>query len=87
GIPLPPDTRPPRADVLVDPPRAGLAPRVLSALQALAPERILYISCNPSTLARDARSLQQTHILTNLAAVDLFPHTPHLECLSLWRRR
>ncbi len=87
GMPLPPDTRPPRADALLDPPRAGLAPRVLSALQALAPERILYISCNPSTLARDARSLQQTHILTTLAAVDLFPHTPHLECLSLWRRR
>lgn len=77
----------PRAtDVLLDPPRAGAGSQVLTALQALAPERILYISCNPATLARDARILQNTHTLTALAAVDMFPHTPHVECLSLWQR-
>lgn len=71
--------------VLADPPRAGLAPRVLDGLLALRPQTILYISCNPATLARDADGLQARYSLERLAAVDLFPHTPHLECLSLWR--
>lgn len=72
---------------LVDPPRAGLAPRALDALLRLAPRRVLYISCNPATLARDALQLSARYALERLAAVDLFPHTPHLECLSLWQRR
>ncbi len=76
-----------RVDVLLDPPRSGLAPQVLAAVQRLAPERILYISCNPSTLARDGKLLSETHTLVQLAAVDLFPHTPHLECVSLWQSR
>lgn len=73
-------------DALVDPPRSGLSPRALAALVALAPERILYISCNPTTLARDAARLGRSYTLERLAAVDMFPHTPHVECLSLWRR-
>ena len=73
-------------DALVDPPRAGLSPRALQALLHMAPERILYISCNPATLARDAAQLRGSYTLERLAAVDLFPHTPHIECLSLWRR-
>ena len=76
----------PAVDALVDPPRSGLSPRALDALLALAPERILYISCNPTTLARDAAQIGQTYALEQLAAVDMFPHTPHVECLSLWRR-
>ena len=71
--------------VLADPPRAGLAPRVLDGLLALRPQHILYISCNPATLARDANGLRTRYRLERLTAVDLFPHTPHLECLSLWR--
>lgn len=73
-------------DALADPPRSGLSPRVLDALMQIAPERILYISCNPATLARDAAQLRNKYSLERLEAVDLFPHTPHLECLSLWRR-
>ena len=73
-------------DALVDPPRAGLSPKAMEALLALLPRRILYISCNPSTLARDAARLKQHYRLERLTAVDLFPHTPHLECLSLWQR-
>ena len=73
-------------DALVDPPRAGLSPRALEALLRIAPERILYISCNPSTLARDAAQISKLYQLRGLAAVDLFPHTPHLECVSLWQR-
>ena len=74
------------ADALADPPRAGLSPRALDALMQIAPDRILYISCNPATLARDAAQLRNRYSLERLEAVDLFPHTPHLECLSLWRR-
>lgn len=77
---------PQAADALADPPRAGLSPRALDALVQIAPERILYISCNPATLARDAAQLRNKYSLEQLEAVDLFPHTPHLECLSLWRR-
>ena len=73
--------------VLADPPRAGLAPRVLDSLLKLRPRRILYISCNPATLARDAQALQTHYEPARLTGVDLFPHTPHLECLSLWRLR
>ncbi|SDF16302.1 class I SAM-dependent RNA methyltransferase [Desulfovibrio legallii] len=72
--------------VLADPPRAGLAPAALTTLLRLRPRRILYISCNAATLARDAAALQPHYRLARLAAVDLFPHTPHVECLALWQR-
>lgn len=75
---------PTATDALVDPPRAGLSPRALDALLRIAPKRILYISCNPSTLARDMARIRKNYTLKALAAVDLFPHTPHLECVSLW---
>lgn len=78
----------PRWDtLLVDPPRGGLSPVALDALLRLAPGRLLYVSCNPATLARDAARLAPAYILERLTAVDLFPHTPHLECCGLWRRR
>ena len=71
--------------VLVDPPRAGLAPRALNAILRLNPHTILYISCNPATLARDAARLRGAYRLAEMRAVDLFPHTPHIECLTLWQ--
>lgn len=77
---------PPWDMALVDPPRGGLAPHALDALLKLAPERILYVSCNPATLARDATRLTTRYRLERLSAVDLFPHTPHLECCALWQR-
>lgn len=91
GAPLPGidnDRHAPRWDMaLLDPPRAGLAPAAQDALLRIAPEYLLYVSCNPATLARDAARLTSRYALQRLAAVDLFPHTPHLECCSLWRRR
>lgn len=77
---------PPWDMALVDPPRGGLAPRALDALLRIAPEYLLYVSCNPATLARDTVRLTTRYRLERLTAVDLFPHTPHLECCSLWRR-
>ena len=81
------ETLPTITDALVDPPRAGLSPRALNALLRIAPQHILYISCNPATLARDAAQICKHYSLEALEAVDLFPHTPHLECVSLWQKK
>lgn len=73
--------------VLVDPPRSGLHPRALEKLVALAPPRIAYVSCNPSTLARDAGALVAAGFSPRrLRVFDLFPQTPHLESVLLLER-
>lgn len=72
-----------RADlVIVDPPRGGLAPAVVRALKGAAPKRIIYVSCNPPTQARDVAALSETHALVRLRPVDMFPHTHHIECVA-----
>ena len=77
-----------RASVVVaDPPRAGFHPKALSALAALAPSRIVYVSCNPSTLARDVGDLvRQGYQLEWVQPVDMFPQTPHIEAVARLRR-
>lgn len=73
--------------VLVDPPRSGLSRPALEALAAQAPSRLVYVSCDPSTLARDARRLSAFgYILQHITTIDLFPQTYHLESVSLWAR-
>ena len=72
---------------LVDPPRAGMDAAVREHLLRLRPPHILLVSCNPATLARDAASLAQDYEPLAIRPVDLFPHTPHLESVSLWQRR
>jgi 23S rRNA (uracil1939-C5)-methyltransferase len=64
--------------VIANPPRTGLDPRVAAALDRLAPERIVYISCDPATLARDIQRLERFRIC-RLQAFDLFPQTAHVE--------
>ncbi|HXH81892.1 MAG TPA: 23S rRNA (uracil(1939)-C(5))-methyltransferase RlmD [Candidatus Tectomicrobia bacterium] len=73
-----------RAEVVVaDPPRAGFHPRALAALAALAPARIVYVSCNPSTLARDVGELvRRGYGLDWVQPVDMFPQTPHIEAVA-----
>ena len=80
--------RAPRPDVVfVDPPRAGLTPKAVKRLLELGPERIVYVSCNPTTLAPNARSLLDGgYELVRARPVDMFPHTPHIECVALLRR-
>lgn len=73
--------------VLCDPPRAGLAPEVTRELLRMAPGRIVAISCNPATLARDVALLSGRYDLASVTPVDLFPHTPHVETVSLLVRR
>lgn len=69
--------------VILDPPRAGCAPAVLSPLTARRPATILYISCNPRSLARDLAVLVDAgYTLTDLIPLEMFPHTPHLEVLA-----
>jgi 23S rRNA (uracil1939-C5)-methyltransferase len=73
-----------RAEVVVaDPPRAGFHPKALSALAALRPERLVYVSCNPATLARDVGDLaRQGYRLQWVQPVDMFPQTPHIEAVA-----
>lgn len=77
-----------RPDVIItDPPRAGMHPRVLKALLAAAPPCILTVSCNPSTLARDLVVLLEAYRIDAVQTFDLFPHTPHIECLVKLSRK
>lgn len=73
--------------VLLDPARPG-ALEVMSHVVALAPKRVVYVSCNPVTLARDSRVLVQGgYRLTRLGMLDMFPHTGHLESMALFERK
>jgi 23S rRNA (uracil1939-C5)-methyltransferase len=71
------------ADVIVvDPPRKGCDPRLLETILAMQPEKVVYVSCNPSTLARDLRILEDGGYRTvEVQPVDMFPHTTHVECV------
>jgi 23S rRNA (uracil1939-C5)-methyltransferase len=73
--------------VLVDPPRAGLGSRVVEALVALGAPTLAYISCDPSTLARDAKELMRGgYTPVKITPFDMFPQTYHIESISLWKR-
>jgi 23S rRNA (uracil1939-C5)-methyltransferase len=73
--------------VFVDPPRAGLTPRAVRRLIELEPERIVYVSCNPTTLAPNGRQLADAgYTLERVRPVDMFPHTHHIECVARFTR-
>jgi 23S rRNA (uracil1939-C5)-methyltransferase len=78
-----------RTDIVVlDPPRAGAGPEVIRELAALEPRRIVYVSCDPATLARDAVHLTAAgYRLVEAQPVDLFPQTFHVETVALWERQ
>lgn len=73
--------------VILNPPRSGLAPSVTEALSTVAPERLIYVSCDPATLARDLQRLQSTFHLAEHRCFDLFPQTAHVETVALLERR
>ena len=73
-----------RVDVLfMDPPRKGSDVRCLDAVCKLSPSRIVYVSCDPSTLARDVAYLAKKYQLESLQPVDMFPHTMHVETVAM----
>jgi 23S rRNA (uracil1939-C5)-methyltransferase len=73
--------------VVVDPPRAGLHPRVVVRVAELAPKRIVYVSCNPGTLARDLKDFAALGWqVAEVTPYDMFPHTPHIECVTRLER-
>ncbi|WP_018130814.1 23S rRNA (uracil(1939)-C(5))-methyltransferase RlmD [Effusibacillus pohliae] len=78
-----------RADVVVvDPPRKGCDEKLLQTIVDMQPQRVVYVSCNPSTLARDLRFLEDRGYETQeVQPVDMFPHTFHVECCSLLVRK
>ena len=74
--------------VILDPPRKGSDEKTLAAIAHSMPKRIVYVSCNPATLARDAKFLGDLgYEVKNATAVDMFPHTAHIECVVLLSRK
>jgi len=74
--------------ICIDPPRAGLHPKAVKRLALLKPEKILYISCNPATFARDAAALVEAgYRLPEVIPVDMFPHTTHVELTGVFYAR
>ena len=73
--------------VITDPPRAGMHPQVVQTILSLSPRRLIYVSCNPATLARDLALLQDHYEILSIQPFDLFPHASHIECLAHLTRR
>lgn len=73
--------------IITDPPRAGMHPQVIKALLDVLPSHIIAVSCNPATLARDLGLLLERYSVAAVQPVDLFPHTPHIECVVKLSRK
>ena len=78
----------PKPDVvIVDPPRAGMHPDMTNYLHKFKAKKIVYVSCNPTTQARDAKVLaEKGYEIKSAVMVDMFPHTPHIETVLLFER-
>lgn len=73
--------------IITDPPRAGMHPDVVKTILRAAPKRIVYVSCNPATQARDLHDMDSDYKVAAVQSVDMFPHTPHVENVVLLERR
>ena len=74
--------------IIIDPPRKGCAPELLHTVVQMNPERMVYVSCDPATLARDMRILAELgYAPQELTPVDMFPRTAHVECVTLFKRK
>jgi 23S rRNA (uracil1939-C5)-methyltransferase len=77
-----------RPDIIItDPPRNGMHEKVVRAIRDAGPAKIVYVSCNPATQARDLALLNDLYTLEVCQPVDMFPHTQHVENIALLRRR
>lgn len=73
--------------IITDPPRAGMHEDVIKIIAKAAPDKIVYVSCNPSTQSRDIQLLSADYFVTGVQPVDMFPHTHHVENVVLLKRR
>ena len=71
--------------IVVDPPRKGLAPEFITAATAMTPKKVVYVSCNPSTLVRDVQLFMENgyHVDQPVVPIDQFPQTPHVESVTV----
>ncbi len=77
-----------RPDVMIiDPPRVGMHKDVVKQVIEIAPQRIVYISCNPATMARDVNMMKENYRIVEVQPVDMFPHTYHIEAVAKLERR
>jgi 23S rRNA (uracil1939-C5)-methyltransferase len=77
-----------RPDVIIlDPPRAGVHPDVIKTVLSASPERIVYVSCNPATQARDVQLLDGKYAVRKIQPVDMFPQTHHVENVILLEKK
>ena len=77
-----------RPDVIItDPPRAGMTPKLIAQLLKMRAPKVVYVSCNPATQARDLQLLDEAYVITKLQPVDMFPHTHHIENVALLELR
>lgn len=77
----------PDKTVIFDPPRAGLHDKVVQKTLEAGPQKVIYLSCNPATQARDLALLQEAYDITFFEGYNFFPHTPHIETLAVLRRK
>jgi 23S rRNA (uracil1939-C5)-methyltransferase len=73
--------------VITDPPRAGMHEDVVRRIIEMAPEKVVYVSCNPATQARDLALMNDVYKITKVQPVDMFPHTHHVENVVLLEKR
>ena len=73
--------------IISDPPRAGMHEDVVKKILEIAPQRLVYVSCNPATQARDIAMMQEQYEVTHVQPVDMFPHTHHVENIALLERK
>jgi len=73
--------------VITDPPRAGMHEKLVSKLLQIAAPKIVYVSCNPATQARDLALLSELYTVTKVQPVDMFPHTHHIENVVLLEKK
>jgi len=81
------DLKEPPSIIVIDPPRIGITEKTVKLINDFSPNQLIYVSCNPATLARDcAWLIEYGYKIKEVQPVDMFPHTYHIECLALLER-
>jgi 23S rRNA (uracil1939-C5)-methyltransferase len=73
--------------IVLDPPRLGLSNRVVEMMLEIGAARVVYVSCNPSTFARDLRKFAEAYAVTSVRLIDFFPQTYHLEAMAVLEKK